>query len=377
MSETTRLSISIDHQQLNVIRGGACVRSFVISTALKGMGFQEGSFRTPTGRFRIFEKIGDGEPSGTVFSARTAVGHWMPGDRPDEDLVLTRILRLDGLDAGNANTLERFIYIHGTNRADLLGTPSSHGCIRMDNADIVELFDMVGTGDEVEILPATVRRGKLLFVDCDSTLTAVEGIDELARLRGADVFEMVRALTDDAMNGLVPIHEVFPRRMEMISPDIAMCGRVGEAYIANIVPGARLLVEEAVRRGWLPVVLSGGFEPVIRPLAAHLGIGHVEAVPLSFHQDGSYAGYGSDYPTTRNLGKNEVIREWAAAMLPEKVVMIGDGVSDLETMPDVDLFAGFGGVVARPKVMGGCDRWLTVFDSASIAAVFDDAELIS
>jgi phosphoserine phosphatase len=77
-----------------------------------------------------------------------------------------------------------------------------------------------------------------------------------------------------------------------------------------------------------------------------------------FDDCGSYLDYGRDYPTTRNLGKNEVIREWKAAMLPERVVMIGDGVSDLETLPDVDLFIGYGGVVPRRAVQEGADRWV-------------------
>ena len=98
---------------------------------------------------------------------------------------------------------------------------------------------------------------------------------------------------------------------------------------------------------------------MIKPLAQHLGIAHVEAVPLYFNDDGSYQGYGETYPTTRNLGKNEVIREWKQALLPERVVMMGDGVSDLETKPDVDLFIGFGGVVTRSKVKNECDYWIT------------------
>jgi HAD superfamily phosphoserine phosphatase-like hydrolase len=199
---------------------------------------------------------------------------------------------------------------------------------------------------------------KLLFIDCDSTLSAIEGIDELARARGAEVFSEVVALTHAAMNGEVPIHEVFPRRMEMIRPDRALCDEVATHYIEAVVSGAEEFIAEAKADGWLPVILSGGFAPLILPLAAVLGIEHVEAVPLRFNQDGSYAGYGADYPTTRNLGKNEVIRAWRKSEQPSRVVMVGDGVSDLETKPDVDLFVGFGGVVARPAVREGCDFWL-------------------
>ena len=359
MSHSRRLVVSIDDQELKVLEGGECLRRYNVSTATKGMGFLMNSYRTPTGRFRISEKIGDAEPGGTIFKARVPVGKWQPGDAREEDLILSRILRLDGMDRENANTLERNIYIHGTNHEELLGQPASHGCIRLGNEAMIELFNLVAEGTELEVQPATKRRGKLLFIDCDSTLSTIEGIDELAHARGDEVFAKVVALTHAAMNGEVPITEVFPRRMEMIRPDREVCETVKDLYMNTMVPGVVEFIREIKQAGWLPIILSGGFAPLIKPLATQLGISHVEAVPLYLNEDGTYRGYGEDYPTTRNLGKNEVIREWKNAMLPERVVMMGDGISDMETKPDVDVFIGFGGVVARPKVMEGCDYWFT------------------
>jgi phosphoserine phosphatase len=356
---TRRLVVSIDDQTLEVLESDSCIRRFRVSTALKGMGFERNSFKTPTGRFRICEKIGEGEAVGTIFKQRVPVGIWQPGDLMEHDLVLTRILRLDGIDPENANTRDRWIYIHGTNQESLLGQPASQGCIRLGNHDIIELFNMIHEGTELEIQPAVQARGKLFFIDCDSTLSKIEGIDELGRARGDEVFGRVVALTDAAMNGEIAISEVFPRRMEMIRPDRELCERIARQYIETLVPGMEELIQELKQCGWLPVILSGGFAPLIEPLSRKLGIQHVEAVPLFFHDDGSYQGYGVDYPTTRNLGKNEVIRSWRKAVLPERVVMMGDGVSDLETKPDVDLFIGFGGVVARPVVRAGCDLWVT------------------
>jgi phosphoserine phosphatase len=358
MSPQLRLEVSIDDQILSVIEGDKCIRQYSIATATKGMGFTSGSYRTPTGRFRIAEKIGDGEAVGTIFKQRVPTGLWQPGDCVDEDLILSRILRLEGLDEENANTFERSIYIHGTNHEDKLGMPSSHGCIRLGHSEMVEIFDQVDEGTELIIHPATQVRGKLFFIDCDSTLSTIEGIDELARARGGEVFTQVVNLTHAAMNGGIPIHEVFPRRMEMIRPDRGLCDAVAELYVNTVVPGAAEMIREIKQEGWLPVILSGGFAALIEPLAAKLGIDHVEAVPIFFNEDGSYKGYGEDYPTTRNLGKNEVIRDWKRAMLPEQVVMMGDGVSDLETKPDVDIFIGFGGVIARSKVESASDHWL-------------------
>ncbi len=153
MSGSRRVVISMDDQKLEVMEGTESVAAFDVSTSEKGMGFEEGSYRTPAGRFRICEKIGDGEPPGTIFKARQPVGVWRPGERCDEDLVLTRILRLDGIDPDNRNTLRRFIYIHGTNDEERIGRPAGHGCVRLRNLDMIALHDMMNAGDLVEILP--------------------------------------------------------------------------------------------------------------------------------------------------------------------------------------------------------------------------------
>ena len=360
--ETIRLEISMDRQILSVLKADEILKAFQISTSEKGMGFTEGSFRTPTGNFEISEKIGEGEPIRTRFVARVPAGVWEPSEPIEDDLVLTRILRLDGKDAENANSMERYIYIHGTNREDQIGTPASHGCIRLANSDMVELFDLIPAGTPVHIQPLTQSRGKLLFIDCDSTLSSIEGIDGLARISNPAIFVEVEKLTNLAMNGETPLEEVFKRRMEIIKPNREMIVRVSERYIETIVPGVENMLAVALSKGWMPVIISGGFAPIIKPLAERLGIKHVEAVPLFFGNSGEYAGYGESFPTTRNLGKNEIIRDWKKALLPEQVIMIGDGVSDLETKPDVDLMIGFGGVVVREKVKQGADFWLTDFN---------------
>lgn len=158
MNRSLRLVISMDEQNLRVLRGDGCLREFAVSTAAKGMGFQKDSYQTPAGRFRVAGKIGAGAPRGTIFKCRVPVGIWHPGEAPEDDLILSRILLLEGMDEANANTLERCIYIHGTNREDLLGQPASHGCVRLGNADMIELFNMVADGDLVEIQPATGSR---------------------------------------------------------------------------------------------------------------------------------------------------------------------------------------------------------------------------
>ena len=106
--------------------------------------------KTPTGQFRVGQKIGHGMPDNTVFRSRVALE---PGDPlpPTEDLVMSRILWLEGVEGHNANTWDRFIYIHGTKHEDKIGSPASHGCIRMRNADVIELFTLVEEGTPVVI----------------------------------------------------------------------------------------------------------------------------------------------------------------------------------------------------------------------------------
>jgi len=137
--------ISIGEQKLRLFEGDALVAEYVVSSAANGIGFEEGSYCTPTGRFEVSEKIGDGEALGTIFKSRKPMGVW-DGTPSDDDMILSRILRLNGLDAENANSMERYIYLHGTNHEALLGQPTSHGCIRMANADVVELFDRIELG---------------------------------------------------------------------------------------------------------------------------------------------------------------------------------------------------------------------------------------
>ena len=154
-----RIVVSIDRQQLSLFQGRRQLGSWPVSTSSRGVGFEEGSYRTPTGRFVVRELIGGGQPSGTIFVARRPVGIWSPAQPADKDLVLTRILRLDGLDPENSNSWDRHIYIHGTNQEQLLGSPASIGCVRMANRDIAGLFSLIEVGTPVEIIskipPAT------------------------------------------------------------------------------------------------------------------------------------------------------------------------------------------------------------------------------
>lgn len=204
---------------------------------------------------------------------------------------------------------------------------------------------------------------KLICFDCDSTLSAIEGIDELARVRGPEVFSQVEAMTNDAMNGKLSVQAVFGRRLEIIQPRREDVAVVGQRYIETIEPTARTTVAALQKSGWTVVVLSGGFRQAIRPLADALGVVRIEAVDLFFNADGSYRGFDTAFPTTRSGGKPEVVSALRRELKPARTVMVGDGVSDLEAKPVVDLFVGFGRYTEREKVKMGAQHFIHSLDA--------------
>ncbi len=153
MADDIELRVLIPAQRVELAAADRLLWSGPCSTSAFGTGFEEGSLRTPTGLHRVGEKIGDGAPWGTVFKGRVPTGEiWSPGCGLDGDLILSRILRLEGLEPSNANTRDRYVYFHGTNEEEKIGTPAGHGCIRLRNDDIIALYELVPVGTPVHIL---------------------------------------------------------------------------------------------------------------------------------------------------------------------------------------------------------------------------------
>ncbi|HMP73897.1 MAG TPA: L,D-transpeptidase [Kiritimatiellia bacterium] len=143
------LVVDVDAQRMDALRGGEVRASYAVSTSAHGLGDVPGSFKTPPGWMRVVERYGQGLPPGTEFSSRQVTGRiwpesaWRGGE--DKDRILSRILWLDAVGGdGRDSFKDRTIYLHGTNHEELLGTPASHGCIRMANRDIVELDGEIG-----------------------------------------------------------------------------------------------------------------------------------------------------------------------------------------------------------------------------------------
>jgi lipoprotein-anchoring transpeptidase ErfK/SrfK len=156
-----RININIRSQELDLYDdGGTRIKRYLISSAKNGVGERNGSFCTPRGKHIIRARIGSGQPVNTVFVERRPTGETysagLAARFPGRDWILTRILWLSGCEPGynrlgNVDTMRRAVYIHGSPDTAEMGKPGSHGCIRMRNADIIELFELVPPGTSVVI----------------------------------------------------------------------------------------------------------------------------------------------------------------------------------------------------------------------------------
>jgi phosphoserine phosphatase len=198
---------------------------------------------------------------------------------------------------------------------------------------------------------------RLIFFDVDSTLVTIEGIDVLAN--GAPE---VAALTDAAMNGLIPLDQVYARRLDIIKPTRDDVAKLGKTYVNSIVDGAKETIDALHGSGALVHLITGGIEQAILPLAELLRIPerNVHAVRLRFDARGAYEDFDRRSFLARPGGKELVVRDMRARS-HGKAAFVGDGVSDLEAKDAVDLFIGFGGVVVRPLVKENAQIYVTDF----------------
>jgi phosphoserine phosphatase len=205
---------------------------------------------------------------------------------------------------------------------------------------------------------------EVICFDCDSTLSRVEGIDELARRNG--LFEQVAALTDAAMNGDMPLEDVYGHRLELIKPDQAAIDWLANLYIAEMVEGVAETVKTLQDNGKQVHIISGGLRQAILPLAALLGIAeeNVHAVDVIFDEQGDYQDFVRQSPLAVSGGKARVCRR--LRMRYSSLVMVGDGKTDLEAKMAGAYMIGFGGVVKRPLVQEQADIFIS---DASMTAV--------
>ena len=207
--------------------------------------------------------------------------------------------------------------------------------------------------------------------DCDSTLSELEGIDELADERSAEVSE----LTARAMAGEVPMEAVYGRRLEILRPTRAQLVEIGRAYARTALPHAAELIAALRALGKRVCIVSGGLLPAVLPFGEELGVAreHIHAVDVHFDAQGGYAGYEVRSPLARRGGKPEVLN--AVTGDAQAIALVGDGATDLEAAPACARFVAFGGVARRPAVFAAARSHCEVADFAALVPLlFTEAE---
>lgn len=217
------------------------------------------------------------------------------------------------------------------------------------------------------------RAFDLVFFDCDSTLSAIEGIDELAKLRG--LFDEVQRLTNAAMDGEVHLESVYDRRLQLLRPTRGEIRRIERRYRETLVPDAQTVITALTFLGKELFIVSGGLQGAVGPFGAWLGIpkDHIRAVEVDFDSlSGQWWDYQRDRwgqrpdvnyrkhdegPLVQSHGKADVIRQLSGERAGRSV-LIGDGISDLAARPALNRFMGFGGVVSRPGVEAGAEIFI-------------------
>jgi phosphoserine phosphatase len=217
------------------------------------------------------------------------------------------------------------------------------------------------------------RAYDLVFFDCDSTLTRIEGIDELARLKG--LFPEVQRLTSAAMDGEVHLSSVYDRRLDLLRPTRADMRTIERLYRVSVVSDARELTAALRFLGRQVFIVSGGLAPAVIPFGESLGVPHehIHAVDVAFNRlagrwwdyhldregfnpDEHYLDYEAG-PLTETHGKADIVHQLRQGR-SGRALLVGDGISDLMARPAVDLLVGFGGVVRRERVAAEADVFI-------------------
>ncbi len=222
---------------------------------------------------------------------------------------------------------------------------------------------------------------QFIFFDCDSTLSRIEGIDELARRKGK--FEAVKKLTDAAMDGEIHLENIYDRRLELLRPTRAEIRQIEEDYRRTVVPDAPEVIRALQFVGKEVFIVSGGLLAAVRPFGQWLGIpaSHIRAVDVIYNElSGRWWDYQRDRwgprpdveyldpeetPLIASHGKADVIRELLQGR-QGRSMLVGDGVSDLAARPAVTWVVGFGGVVRRERVAAEADAFIQVDSLAPV-----------
>lgn len=205
----------------------------------------------------------------------------------------------------------------------------------------------------------------IICFDCDSTLSKIEGIDELAKNVGLG--DELAELTNAAMNGIVPLEAVYEKRLALIQPKQADISALAQQYIDEIVDGVPEVFNTLALAGKELHIISGGLRQAILPLAALLKVPEhrVHAVNIYFHDDGSYQDYQRDSPLARTGGKADIVSQIKGQ---SGIAVIGDGKTDMEAKQAGAFVIGFGGVADRAIVRELADVYVAETNLTAVLA---------
>ena len=211
---------------------------------------------------------------------------------------------------------------------------------------------------------------EVICFDCDSTLSKIEGIDELAGRVGLG--EEMAKLTEAAMNGELPLEAVYGKRLACIQPDKESVEWLADLYIQEMVDGVNEVFAKLAERGKEVHIISGGLRQAILPLAKLLGVAesHVHAVDIFFTEDGGYQAYDENSPLTRSGGKAEICNRLLQGK--SSLVMIGDGKTDMEAKQPGVTVIGFGGICDRAVVRELADQFVDDADLTAVLPLIDN-----
>ncbi|XP_062843945.1 phosphoserine phosphatase [Trichomycterus rosablanca] len=217
------------------------------------------------------------------------------------------------------------------------------------------------TALQLEQTKETFRCAEAVCFDVDSTVIREEGIDELAKFCG--VGDAVTEMTRKAMGGSVTFKTALTERLSIIKCSREQVNKLITDHPPQLTPGIKELVERLHQRNVKVFLISGGFRCIVEHVATQLGIplDHVYANRLKFYFNGEYAGFDETQPTAESGGKGKVISLLKEKYGFERIVMIGDGATDLEACPPASAFIGFGGNVVRQQVKEKSSWYVTSF----------------
>jgi phosphoserine phosphatase len=200
----------------------------------------------------------------------------------------------------------------------------------------------------------------IVCFDCDSTLSAVEGIDELASRAG--VLAELEPLTTAAMEGSLSLEDIYRRRLDLIRPDQDAINWLCQQYLDEMVEGAEQVVKSLIEQGKSVHIISGGIRQAVLSVGQYLDLPdqQVHAVDVNFDSQGAYAGFDQNSPLARSKGKAEICRQLMDQYSCQRghIALIGDGVTDLEAAEAGVYVIGFGGVARRQVMVQGASRFV-------------------